>query len=378
MFLPRGLHRLGYLPLRHQYRTMSTPPAAFWTAPSPALYDFRSDTVTTPTAAQYLALPSAPIYDAILSPLPLTHRTPLTTALGKPASLFVSSGTLSNLLALRALLATPPPHTILCDARSHIFNYEAGNIATVWGIQLIPITPSSFHLTLSDIQKHWIDHNYDIHCAPTPVVALENTLGTGRIHPLASINEIADWVHHKGGKIHLDGARIWHAAEATGIPVSKLVEKVDTVSVCCSKGLGAPVGGFLVGDEITLQQARKLRKMLGGAIRQEGVLTAMCEAAYREVVMDGKLAEVHRVAKELEDVWRGEGGEVSEVVESNMLFLEMGEEGMGGVWEEVAEEEGVQVTRGGRVVVHFQNVGGRGRLEAVMREFWRRWRGEER
>lgn len=354
---------------------MSKAPEAFWTEPSPATYDFRSDTVTTPTAAQSRSLPGAPIYDAILSPAPLNLSTPITRAINKPASLFITSGTLSNLLALRALITTPPPYTILCDSRSHIYRYEAGNVATVWGVQLTPITPAGHHLTLDDVKRAWVTADYDIHFAPTVVVALENTLCSGRVHPLESINEIAAFVHEKGGKVHMDGARLWHAAEATKTPIAKIVENVDSLSVCCSKGLGAPVGGHLFGDLDTVERARKLRKMLGGAIRQEGVLTAMCDAAYVEVVEGGKLAKVHEAARRVGDLWTALGGHLTEEVETNMVFVKLEDERMEEVWEQVAERMGITVS-GSRLVIHHQNYeAGVERLELFLAEVWKTWTG---
>ncbi|KAF8203279.1 pyridoxal phosphate-dependent transferase [Pholiota molesta] len=215
---------------------------------------------------------------------------------GKEAALFLASGTMSNQIALRTHLKQPP-YSVLCDHRAHIHKYEAGGTAFHSGAAVLPIIPSNkHHLTLQDVKDNIIISN-DTHFAPTEVVALENTLN-GTIIPQEEVIAISDYVHSVGVKMHLDGARIWHVAAETSTSVKELCDPFDSVSLCFSKGLGAPVGSVLVGKKEFIAKARWFRKLFGGGMRQTGILAA--SAAYALTHNFPKLPGVHALAKKLE------------------------------------------------------------------------------
>ncbi|KAK7694413.1 hypothetical protein QCA50_001599 [Cerrena zonata] len=237
---------------------------------------------------------------------------------GKEAALFVPSGTMSNQLALRTHLKQPP-YSVLCDHRAHIHKYEAGGTAFHSGATSILVTPSNgHHLTLADIQEEIIlDDN--IHFAPTEVVALENTLN-GTIIPQEEVIAISDWVHSKGKKMHLDGARIWHVAIETGTPLKELCDPFDSVSLCLSKGLGAPVGSCLVGTTEFIKKARGFRKLFGGGMRQTSILAA--SAAYALTHNFPKLIDVHALSRKLEDGLKEIGVRILSPAETCMIFFD--------------------------------------------------------
>jgi threonine aldolase len=173
--------------------------------------DFRSDTVTTPTASMLAAMSQSSFGDDVYVEDTTTNEFEHYVAklLGHEAGLFVSSGTMGNQLGLRMHLMQPP-HSVLCDHRAHVGNYEAGAIAVLSQAMLIPVVPSNgLYLTLEDIEEHAVLDD-DIHLAPTKVISLENTL-SGTIMPLTEVRRISAWARSKGLKMHLDGARIWNA-----------------------------------------------------------------------------------------------------------------------------------------------------------------------
>lgn len=156
-----------------------------------------------------------------------------------------------------------PPHSILCDYRSHIYAYEAGGIAYHSQAQVVPIKPNNkIHLTFGEISSNIISTD-NVHYAPTRVISLENTLN-GSIFPFSEIKNISELARKKGIKIHLDGARIWNVSAETGIALSSYGEYFDSISLCFSKSLGAPIGSILVGNEEFIKKARHFRKLFGG------------------------------------------------------------------------------------------------------------------
>ncbi|KAI5796533.1 l-allo-threonine aldolase [Geopyxis carbonaria] len=326
-----------------------------WTH-SPATHDFRSDTITTPTPRQLASLTTASLGDDVYAESGTTNtlQNQLCELFAKPSALFVLSGTMGNQLALRSLLGAPP-YSVLCDSRSHIFTSEAGATSLISGAHVVPVTPrNGLWLTLEDVVGHATVSD-DVHYAPTRVVAVENTIG-GVVHPLAELQRIRAWTQQRGIKVHLDGARLWNACATQPERLAEYAATADTVSVCMSKSLGAPVGSFLLGDEETVgRKARHLRKLLGGGTRQAGVMTAMAAVAVEEVYKAGKLGAVNEVAARLGQAWERLGGRVSLPVETNMVWMDLEARGVGaGVWERVCLEKCVRVS-GGRVVVHWQN-----------------------
>lgn len=211
------------------------------------------------------------------------------------------------------------------------------------------------YLQLEDVQKHAILGG-DIHFAPTRVVSLENTIG-GVIMPVEEVRRIGEWARGEGIKVHLDGARLWNACSVPGPSAELLGEyskHVNSVSVCFSKSLGAPVGSCIASDERTIANARRMRKAVGGGIRQAGVLTAMARVAVEEVFFGGKLSQANGFAKVLAEKWAALGGGFTLPVDTNMLLLDLEGRGIDDeIWKGAIEEGGV-VIWGDRIVCHYR------------------------
>ena len=340
----------------------NAPPPNNWASPGPAAYDFRSDTITTPTTSMLSAIQSTTLLDDVLCEDTTTtslesHMASLTS---HEAALFVLSGTMGNQLALRCHL-TQPPHAVLCDHRAHILVHEAGGVASLCGAMVQGVVPKNGkYLTLEDIQKNIVLSD-DVHACPTRVISLENTIG-GTITPLSEIQRISAFARENGVKLHLDGARLWEAAAASGVPISEWCAPFDSVSLCFSKGLGAPAGSILVGRKEFIKHARWIRKSIGGGLRQSGVLTSAARVAVEQTFgrkpngSDGKLRQVHGIAKRLGSTWRKLGGQFEEgkEVETNMLWLDLEKAGWSDEeFAKLGEERGVKLWSG-RIVCHYQ------------------------
>lgn len=223
---------------------------------------------------------------------------------------------MTNQLGLRTLL-TQPPHSVLVDARSHIFNYECGGLAYHSQASASPVVPrNGHHLTVEDVASNLIT---DTLCSPvTKVVALENTLN-GSIMPLDEIKRIREFTLSRGLKMHLDGARLWNASAETGIPLHEYGQYFDTISVCLSKGIGAPIGSMLVGSKQNMVQARQIRKLMGGGWRQAGSLAVIAQHCIDTVVPTMK--QTHQLTRRLAAGLQNLGMELSYPCETNMVFL---------------------------------------------------------
>ncbi|KAF7306721.1 Beta-elim-lyase domain-containing protein [Mycena indigotica] len=314
---------------------------------------FISDTITVPTQEMYQYATLATLGDDVyFEPSTRALENHVAKITGKEAALFLPSGTASNQIALRSHLAQPP-YSIICDHRAHIHKYEAGGAAFHSGAAVLPIIPANeHHLTLKDVQSNMI-LSTDIHFAPTEVVALENTLN-GTIFPQDEIIKISDFVHLQGKKMHLDGARIWHVAAETETSIKKLCEPFDSVSLCFSKGLGAPVGSCLVGSSAFISRARHFRKLFGGGMRQTGILAAC--AAYALTYNFPLLPAVHSLARKLEAGLEEIGAEITSRAETCMIFYDPSSIGV--TYDEIGERASQLpeplILGGSRVVVHIQ------------------------
>jgi threonine aldolase len=225
-------------------------------------------------------------------------------------ALFVLSGTMGNLLGIRSLL-TQPPYGIISDSRSHFLTTEAGGTFAFTGVVAQPVLPSNgLYLTLEDILPHVkINPGRNVHMVPTRVITLENTF-RGIIMPLSETRRICEFAHQNGIKVHLDGARLWEAvtagAQSPEARISLLKEYCslfDTVTMCFSKGLGAPAGSILVGSSAIIQQARWFRQSIGGGMRQPGPLTACAYTAVKETFEAGRLENPQKLAREIAEFW---------------------------------------------------------------------------
>ncbi|MCJ1474279.1 hypothetical protein MMC13_002937 [Lambiella insularis] len=350
-----------------------------WMHPGPAAFDFRSDVVTTPTPSMLHAIKHTTLLDDVFRSDPTTNdlESFIAQLSGHPAALLVLSGTMGNQVSLRTHL-TQPPHSVLTDHRSHILEWEAGGVASLCGALVKGVEPANGHsLTLADVKKHAVVSE-DVHACPTSVISLENTLG-GEILPLAECQGISSWAHQHGVKMHLDGARLWEAVAAQvaeGEHNSDLVTGLkaycacfDSVSLCFSKGLGAPIGSIIIGSENFINKARHIRKSIGGGLRQAGVVTAAARVAVEETFLEGKLVGSHERARQIAKLWTQKGGSLSKQVETNMVWFDL-EIAKIEVkkFVEIGVKHGLQLI-GGRLVVHYQiSDDAVTRLEKVMDE----------
>jgi threonine aldolase len=238
------------------------------------MIDLRSDTVTKPTPAMRRAMVDAEVGDDVYGEDPTVNRLEQRAAeiAGKEAALFVPTGTMGNAIAIKLL--TEHGQEVVAEARSHILDWELGMVAWFSGcvVRAIPtnngiLSWPQVRAQIKPVSPFW---------APTGMVALENThnMQGGTVYPLETIQEIAEGAHGLGVKVHMDGARVFNASVATGVPVSDIVAPVDTVMFCLSKGLGAPAGSMLAGPAGLIDKGRLYRKRLGGGMRQVGVLAA--------------------------------------------------------------------------------------------------------
>lgn len=268
--------------------------------------DLRSDTVTRPTPAMRKAMASAEVGDDVFDDDPTLHRLQDRVAelLGKEAALFVVSGTMGNQLAIRSQVAHG--EEVLLERECHIFNYEAGAAAALSGAQLNPLPGLRGALEPAQVLAAVRGPNY--HNPPSALLCLENTHNGagGAVIPLDRLTATARAAGERGLRVHLDGARLWNAAAATGVPLALWAEPFDTVMMCFSKGLGAPVGSILAGEREVIARARRLRKMFGGGIRQGGVLAAACLHALDHHVE--RLVDDHRRARRLAELAQGAPG----------------------------------------------------------------------
>ncbi|HWG45542.1 MAG TPA: low-specificity L-threonine aldolase [Gemmataceae bacterium] len=259
------------------------------------LIDLRSDTVTRPTPGMRAAMHAAELGDDVFHEDPCVNRLEerLADLLGKEASLFVPSGTMSNQICIKA--HTRPGDELLCDVNCHIYNYEAGGPAVLSGVTCRTLDGDNGILDVTQLEDKIRPE--DAHLVRTRLVCLENThnRGGGRIYPFEMIQAIHAWTRKHALILHLDGARLWNAVVATGIAAKQWAGLFDSVSVCFSKGLGAPVGSALAGSKEFVAQARRIRKLFGGGMRQAGVLASAALYALDHHIE--RLADDHRNAQ---------------------------------------------------------------------------------
>ncbi len=250
--------------------------------------DLRSDTVTKPTAAMRRAMAEAEVGDDVYGEDPTVNRLEQRAAeiLGKEAGLFVPTGTMGNTVAVK--VHTRHGQEVICEARSHVLNYELAMMGWFSGCLARPIFAEDGILRWDAIRREI--RPLGPHWAPTGLIEIENThnMAGGTVMPVDVIDEICDGAHERGLKVHMDGARVFNAAAALGRPVSEIAGKVDTVMFCLSKALGAPAGSMVVGEAAAIDEARLYRKRLGGGMRQAGVL-----AAAGLIALEEKPARLH-------------------------------------------------------------------------------------
>jgi threonine aldolase len=261
------------------------------------IIDLRSDTVTKPSFEMRTVMAEAKVGDDVFGDDPTVNllQEKVAEMLKKEAALFVPSGTMANLIAI--LTHTNPGDEIIMEKESHTFNYEVGGAAALAGVQINPLIGDRGILEKDQIEEAIREPN--VHIPQTKLICLENThnRGSGSIYPLEKIQAISELAEQRQLKTHLDGARIFNACVATGIAVKEYAKHFDSLTFCFSKGLGAPVGSILAGSKEFIEKAHRYRKMLGGGMRQVGILAAAAIYALDNNIE--RLAEDHLHAKML-------------------------------------------------------------------------------
>ena len=289
------------------------------------IIDLRSDTVTHPTDAMRQAMFEAVVGDDVFGEDPTVNRLEAMAAqkMGKEAALFTASGTMSNLIAV--LTHTQHGNEIILGSESHIFCYEVGGAAALGGVVMRTVpNDNNGQLALDDIEKAIRDKT-NIHYPETTLLCLENTQNRcgGAVLTPEYTDRTVQLAHRYGLSVHLDGARIFNAAVALGIPAVELTRGADSVGFCLSKGLSAPVGSVLCGSKDFIERARKRRKMLGGGMRQAGVIAAAGIVAL-ETMID-RLDEDHAHARKLAEGLRQIKGitVMQEKVSTNIVIFDL-------------------------------------------------------
>ncbi len=290
--------------------------------------DLRSDTVTRPTLAMRRAMAEAEVGDDVYGEDPTINKLEQRAAeiFGREAAIFVPTGSMGNQIAIR--LHTRPGLEVICEERSHILNFEMAMLGQFSGCMPRAISTADGILTWPEVKKRIRAKTY--YLAQTGLITLENThnMAGGTICPTRVAEEICDQAHALGLPVHLDGARIFNAAAALGRSVADITQKFDSVMFCLSKGLGAPVGSMLLGTARFIEQARVVRKALGGGMRQAGILAAAGLIALEK--MPARLGEDHANAKLLaEGLAQIPGIRIDPAsVATNILVLDVGATGM--------------------------------------------------
>ncbi len=283
------------------------------------IVDLRSDTVTLPTPAMRRAMADAEVGDDVLEEDPTVIRLEAEAAevLGQEAALFVPSGTMANQISIRCL--TEPGDELVLEAGAHPFHYEAGGAGVISGVTLRLVEGVAGHLTPERLRA--AIRPYNVHHAPPTLLSIENTAnrGGGRVLGVAGTAALIQTARSFGMYVHLDGARVWNAAAALGCAEAELAGAFDLVSACFSKGLGAPVGSVVAGSKARIHKARRVRKYLGGGMRQVGIIAAGALFALRH--HRARLVEDHQRALSL---WEGlqAAGWQAERPETNMVYVE--------------------------------------------------------
>ncbi|MEV4624183.1 GntG family PLP-dependent aldolase [Asanoa sp. NPDC049573] len=282
--------------------------------------DLRSDTVTQPTEGMRAAMMSAPLGDDVYGEDPTVNALEASVAalFGHEAALFAPSGSMANQIAIQ--LSVPPGEELLCDADAHVVTYEVGAAAAIGGVSTRTWAPAGADVDPDVVVDMIRPAGY--HAVPTRAVAVEQThnRGGGGVIPLPVLETLRAATTSAGVALHCDGARIWHAHVADAVPLASYGALFDTISVCLSKGLGAPVGSLVVSSAANIERARVIRKRMGGGMRQAGVLAAAGAYALEHHIP--RLADDHAKAARLAEAL-APFGVVAGAVRTNLVPLDL-------------------------------------------------------
>jgi len=285
------------------------------------LVDLRSDTVTKPTPGMRAAMASAEVGDDFYREDPEVNelQSEVAALFGHEAALFTPSGSMANQLALQVLIG--PGGELLCDADAYLVMYQSGSAAAVGGISTRTWPSRGGQLEIDVIAD--LVHRDGYFALPTRALAVENThnRGGGTVIPLRKLRQLRELADDAGLALHCDGARIWHAHVAEQVPLREYGQLFDTMSVCLSKGLGAPVGSLVISSAEKIEHARLVRKQLGGGMRQAGVLAAAGRYAVAHQLK--RLGDDHRRARRLAEALADFGVVEAAKVHTNMVFIEL-------------------------------------------------------
>jgi len=287
------------------------------------MIDFRSDTVTRPTPGMLKAMFAAEVGDDVFGDDPTINalEAKVASMFGMEAALFCASGTMANQIAIKA--HTQPGDEVICHKLSHVYYYEGGGIAMNSGASVCLLEGDKGRITAEDVTAH-INPPNDPHRPLTRLVSVENTMnkGGGSIYDFNELKSIGKVCKDNGLKFHLDGARLFNAFVETDVTTGDYGQLFDSISICISKGLGAPVGSVLIGNKEFIRKSRRIRKVFGGGMRQAGYLAAACIYALDHHVE--RLRDDHRRAKELETILNSlPFVESVTPVETNLVFFSL-------------------------------------------------------
>lgn len=280
--------------------------------------DLRSDTLTKPSEGMRKAMANAEVGDDVFGEDPTVNRLQERVAelFNREAALYVPSGTMGNQIGVN--VHTRPGQEAIGDANCHIFNFERGMVAKFSGVTPRMIVTERGFLSVADVENALAPNDY--HRAPTGLILVENThnMKGGGVFPVEQLQAVTEFSHTKGIPVHMDGARVFNAATASGKGVAEVTRNVDSLMFCFSKGLGAPVGSMVVSSHDFIDEAKAVRKQLGGGMRQVGILAAACEYALDHNVK--RLTEDHAHAQMLCDTL-SELGLQTDPVETNIVIF---------------------------------------------------------
>ncbi|WP_460497867.1 threonine aldolase family protein [Glycomyces tarimensis] len=283
------------------------------------MVDLRSDTVTRPSQAMLEAMAAAEVGDDVYGEDPTVNALEAEVAalFGHEAAVFTPTGSMANQIAVQLLV--PPGSELLCDAKSHVVNFEMGAAAALGGVSTRTWTTPDGRLDPALVEP--MINRPNPYATTTRAIEVENThnIGGGTVQPIAALRELRELADAYGLALHLDGARIWNAHAATGVPLHEYGSLFDTVSVCLSKGLGAPVGSLVITDAERAERARVIRKRLGGGMRQVGYLAAAGRYALHNNI--DRLADDHARARRLAEALEPFGVCDASRVETNVVLL---------------------------------------------------------
>jgi threonine aldolase len=283
--------------------------------------DLRSDTVTKPTLAMREAMAAAEVGDDVYGEDPTLNalQAEVAALFGHEAALFTPSGSMANQIAIQ--LVVPPAEELLCDADAHVVTYEIGAAAAIGGVSTRTWPARGADIDVDEVAAMIRPEGY--HAVPTRAIAVEQThnRGGGGVIPLATLERLRGIADETGLRLHCDGARIWHAHVADGVPLPTYGQLFDTMSVCLSKGLGAPVGSLVIGSAEKIEKAHWIRKRMGGGMRQAGILAAAGQYALRHHIT--RLADDHVRARRLADALAPFGVVDAGAVRTNIVPLDL-------------------------------------------------------